>query len=74
MNSFLQAVFGASWKTTVAGYGTAAIIAAGDYLQNNGKVDAGALATAVGIAVLGRFAKDHNVSNAPSPNPTGKTV
>jgi len=73
MNIFekvLKVSLGTSWKTTLAGYGTAATLGAYQYVQTSGdlsRINVNALIVAVGAALLGRFAKDHNVSNAPAP-------
>lgn len=77
MSNFLKTVFGSSWRTTLAGYGTAAAVSAADYVQANGDLshlDVKSLVAAVGIAVLGRFAKATNVSNSPTPLADGHEV
>ncbi len=77
MNKLFLTIFGASWKTTLAGYATAAGVAGLDYIQASGdlsKIDPKGLVAAVGIALLGRLSKDHNVSNSPTPLPTPQPV
>jgi hypothetical protein len=77
MSNFVETVFGSSWRTTLAGYGTAAAVAAFDYIQANGdlsKIDTKSLVAAVGIAVLGRVAKATNVSNSPTPLAVGQPI
>ena len=77
MNKILASILGNSWQTTLAGYGTAAAIAGWDYVQASGdltKLDPKGLVAAVGLAILGRLAKDHNVSNAPAPLPESQVV
>jgi hypothetical protein len=73
----LVALFGHSYQTTLAGYAAAAAIAANDYVTHHDANDPqfwSQLGMAVGVAVLGRLAKDHNVSNSPSPLPEPKIV
>jgi len=77
MSKLLLGLFGPSWRTTLTGYATAAAVAATDYVQSSGnlsKLDPKALVVAVGIAVLGRFAKANNVSNSPTPLAVPQTI
>ncbi len=77
MSKLLLTIFGSSWRTTLTGYATAAGVAGMDYIQASGdpsKIDPKGLIAAVGIALLGRLAKDHNVSNSPTPLPTPQPV
>ena len=61
-------MFGKSWKTSLAGYLMAALsLVAGAYQakQNNPAappVTVGTLAPAIGIAILGRLAKDYDAT------------
>jgi len=76
MKALKNFILGASVQTTLSGYGTAAAIAGYNYFQSlNGQpLNYNALIVAIGIAVLGRFAKDHNVSNSPAPMSESKKV
>jgi hypothetical protein len=70
MTNVLLFLFGQSWKTTLSGYATAAAVTGWDYVQSSGdlsKLDIKSLLIAIGIAILGRMAKDKNVSNSPTP-------
>jgi hypothetical protein len=76
-NQALVAVFGVSWKTTLAGYLQLAFTSGYEYCQSQAdpsKVDYGKLFISAVVAVALRFAKDHNVSNSPTPLPEGHEV
>lgn len=53
-----------NWKTTLIGVGTAFVYATISYLQ--GGMDLKSAAIAAGIALLGSFSKDHNVTGGTS--------
>jgi hypothetical protein len=64
-------LLGASWKTTLAGYGLACLIIAAETLKSGGipttKEGWIAYASAVFVAILGRVGKDGDVSHAAVP-------
>ena len=68
--------FGASWKTTLAAY-TLAILFVANQLAETGSVMPHTIAgwisyaAAFVVAVMGRMAKDHDVSNSPVPAAAG---
>ncbi len=75
MNVF-NALFGASWGTTLVGYVVAAITAAYAVMPSaSGQhVDWKAVGLAAAAAIFGRITKMTGVSNAPNPLPNAKTV
>jgi hypothetical protein len=76
-NQVLVAVFGVSWKTTLAGYLQLAFTSGYEYCQSQtdpSKVDYAKLFISAAVAVALRFAKDHNVSNSPTPLPEAQPV
>ncbi len=67
----MNALFGASWKTSLTGYVESAVLV-GAALVHDGGIPAtaeGWVLFAVGIlrGIMGRVSKDANVSNAPRP-------
>jgi len=57
----ISRIFGTSWKTSLSGYLGAIAVGVIPVLQT-GQVSEEALIMAAAVAVLGRFAKDHNVT------------
>jgi hypothetical protein len=63
----MKSILGSSWITSLGGYAAAIFMAADAYFKTNGDISHiswPALGTAVALAVLGRYAKQSNVTNA----------
>jgi hypothetical protein len=64
MSAIVTLLFGASWKTSLLGMGSAAIAAAALYAA--GQTEPGFYLLALGLGALGRFVAD---AQAPKPPP-----
>ncbi len=60
----MNKIFGPSWRTSLTGYLGAVAIAILPILQAGRFPTSQDLLIAASVAVLGRFAKDHNVSGS----------
>jgi hypothetical protein len=78
----MTALFGVSWKTSLGGYIEAVLIGITGYVGSESmpsepakeKIFWFGIAVAASRAVTQRFAKDHNVSNSPTPLPEAQPV
>jgi hypothetical protein len=59
-----RAIFGSSWQTSLAGYISAIALALIPILQTGQIPSLEQMGVAAAVAILGRFAKDHNVTGA----------
>lgn len=62
----MDAIFGPSWRTSLTGYVLAAWIAVEPLIKSD-RIDWGMVALAALVAVMGRLAKDHNVTGTGGP-------
>lgn len=57
----LKQILGESWRTSLSGYLSAIALAVIPFLETD-QISFEGLGIAAAVAILGRFAKDHNVS------------
>jgi hypothetical protein len=76
MTSVLAILFGSSWKSSLAGYGLAALAAMATYSQAQPTLGGQILGYAIALfaGILGRVSKDADKSNAAKPEAEAKPV